>query len=129
MIDQLKISGYKNIEAFPNDGIYKELNNPLFTKTITEVAHLNKLNLNYGVLFDLKNGHRAYISSLGRLSWGNQHLNKWSYFKINVDFSDFSLESTYGLIDIKNMSFAIEIIISEISYSESIDYNNLTPIQ
>ncbi len=129
LIDQLKISGYKNIEAFPNDGIYKELNNPLFTKTITEVAHLNKLNLNYGVLFDLKNGHRAYISSLGRLSWGNQHLNKWSYFEINVDFSDFSLENTYGLIDIKNMSFAIEIIISEISYSESIDYNNLIPIQ
>ncbi len=122
---QLEIAGYINISTYTNN---KNSNNRLFENSITEVTHHNKANLNYGLLFDLKNGNRAYISSLGRLSWGNQNLNKWIYFEQEINFSDFSIDSTYSLINQENMKSSIEAIIKEISDAEKNGFMNLNPI-
>lgn len=118
IVNQLKNSGYNNFEIFSNDDKYKEISNKLFLEVITRITHLNENDINYGVSFDLKNGNRAYISGLGRLSWGNQTLDKWSDFDRRIDFSDFSSEHTYKLIDTKIMLIEVKLIISEIVIAE-----------
>lgn len=128
LMNQLKNAGYTNIEIYHNNGTSKDLKNPIFINAISQVTHFNKANLNHGFLFDLKNGNRAYISSLGRLSWGNQNLNKWIYFEQEINFSDFSIDSTYSLINQENMKSTIESIIKEISDSEKNGFMNLNPI-
>lgn len=125
IVNQLKVSGYNNIEIFSNDDNYKEISNKLFVEVITRITHLNENNINYGVSFDLKNGHRAYISGLRRLSWGNQTLGKWSDFDRRIDFSDFSSVQTYKLINTKTMLIEVRLIINEILIAEKNNFCTL----
>lgn len=127
MIDKLTID-YKNIEVYYDDESYKEIDDTPFIKAITEVTHLNKANLNYGILFDLKNGDRAYISGKYGLSWGNQSISKWKSFDNNIDFSNFSQDNTYKLIDTVYMKKIIESIINEILNSEKNNFSDLKRI-
>ncbi|MES2589615.1 MAG: PD-(D/E)XK nuclease family protein [Bacteroidota bacterium] len=129
LVHQIENSGYKISEIYPNDEAQKDLMNKPFKKTITEITHFNKSNLNHGILFDLKNGDRAYISSMDRLSWGNLTLNKWGLFKNekleNINFSDFSSENTFSLINKSNMENAVSKIIDEINESANNNFENL----
>jgi PD-(D/E)XK nuclease superfamily len=106
--DKLNIN-YNNVRLYSDK--HKE-----FHKTISEVTHENK-DINHGILFDFEDGKPAYISGLGKLSWGI--LNKeWFTFEDkyteDICFSEFSSENTYRLIDRENMEEVVESIINEI---------------
>lgn len=112
---------YKNVDFYTDE-------NEEFINTITAVTHTNK-DINHGVLFNLSNGKRAFISGLGKLSWGIIEPKKWKNFKDeileDVDFSNFSTENTYRLIDKKNIEKAIEIILNEISQEQKDNFKNM----
>ena len=109
---------YQNVNLYPND----------FDKTIGEVTHSSR-NENFGVMFDISNCKKAYISGLNVLSWGIVEPKKWMNFKTdileNICFYEFSTENTYRLIDDKNMESAIEQIITEISEEQKNNFENL----
>lgn len=101
-----------------------------FSKVIEEVTHQNK-DINYGILFNIEN-NKAYISGLGNLSWGIVNPKKWSNF-INeyledINFSDFSSQNTYNLIDRTNMINIVDKIIDEIRESINNDLESLKAI-
>ncbi len=101
-----------------------------FNKAIEGVAHHNK-EINHGLLFDI-NGQKAFISGFGKLSWGIVHPKKWTYFLNEnieeINFSDFSSESTYQVIGREKMIIAVETIIVEIIDSVNNDFKNLQTI-
>jgi len=109
---------YQAIEFYPNE----------FDKTIGEVTHHNK-DTNHGIIFNIEEGKKAYISNSGKLSWGIIEPKKWADFKDeileNISFSDFSTENTYRLIDKENMANAIEKILIEISEEQDSNFKNL----
>jgi len=113
---------YKNVDFFTED-------NDEFIKTITKITHLNK-DINHGVLFNLDEEIRAYVSGLGKLSWGILDTEKkWMNFKHetleNIIFSNFSTENTYRLIDIKNIEHAVERILKEILEEQKDNFRNM----
>lgn len=118
--EQLLENSYQNVILYPEG---KE-----FNKVITDITHKNK-DVNHGVLFDLKNGYRAYISGEGNLSWGVMSPKKWKWFKnptINeVNFSSFNSKYTYLLIDRDRMVSTAKEIIAEIAEEEENKLINL----
>ena len=98
-----------------------------FEQTITEVAH-NSKDVNYGFTFYVED-KKAYISGKGNLSWGLVNPKKWSNFNTEliegINFSEFSSECTYNLINRTNMNNAINLIIAEINKSVNNDFENL----
>jgi len=112
---------YKNVDFYTDE-------NDEFINTITAVTHTNK-DINHGVLFNLSNGKRAFISGLGKLSWGIIEPKKWKNFKNeildDIDFSNFSTENTFRLIDKKNIENAVEMIINEISQEQKDNFKNM----
>lgn len=124
LFEQLRSANYQP-ELYPAQSNVKETQDKLFTKTITEVTHLGK-DINHGILFDLRNGTRAYISGLGKLTWGIVEPKMWVNFENEVlqdiSFSSFSTENTYHLTDKRKMEYAIETIIGEIKEAQD---NNL----
>jgi len=114
---------FGGVSFFPN-GIVD------FNKAIEEVTHRNK-EINHGLLFDI-NGQKAFISGFGKLSWGIVHPKKWTYFLNEnieeINFSDFSSESTYQVIGREKMIIAVETIIVEIIDSVNNDFKNLQTI-
>lgn len=121
---ELQLQRYKDV------GFYPENND--FVKTIKQITHSVTIQvINYGILFDLKNGTRAYISGERELSWGiiEPHIST-GFVGENIEgisFSIFSSVNTYRLIDSAKMSEAIGLIIKEISDSESNGLKNLKP--
>jgi len=110
---------YSNVSFFPDE----------FEMAITKVTHKNA-NINLGVVFDVETNIKAYISSMGNLSWGILEPKKWTNFiteKLeNISFSDFATENTYRLIDEEYMASAVEVILNEISMAEKNNFNSLT---
>ncbi len=114
---------YKNVSFYADESL-------VFEKAIEAVTHQNKV-INHGILFDI-DGEKFYISGFGKISWGIVRPKRWANF-INeiiedINFSDFSSESTYLLIDRKNMMSAVKAIIDEISSSENNNFENLNSI-
>ena len=101
-----------------------------FNKAIEEVTHRNKY-INHGLLFEIED-KKAYISGLGKLSWGITNPKKWSNFideKIeDINFSEFASESTYNLIDKTNMILVVKKIIDEINEMVSKNFELLKTI-
>lgn len=122
VIKQLLENGYQNVVLYP-DG--KE-----FNEAITKITHKNK-DINHGVLFDSKNGKRAYICGKGDLSWGVESPKTWKQFKADaindINFSIFNSKCTYQLIDRKGMEYAIKEITDEIISEEACQFINLKP--
>jgi hypothetical protein len=112
---------YTNVTFYPEEG-------DEFDKTITEITHESK-DINYGILFHFKNGQRAYISGLNKLSWGMVAPKQWTNFDTdileNISFSDFSGENTYRLMNKKNMEEAIGAILNEVSLAQKRNFANL----
>lgn len=110
-----------------NVSFYIDREDYSFEKAIDEVTHHNK-DINHGLLFDIGD-KKAYISGLGKLSWGIMHPKKWTNFmneKIeDINFSVFSSESTYNLIDKTKMTDAVKYIIDEIIESINSDFQTL----
>lgn len=110
-----------------NVSFYIDREDYSFEKAIDEVTHHNK-DINHGLLFDIGD-KKAYISGLGKLSWGIMHPKKWTNFmneKIeDINFSVFSSESTYNLIDKTKMTDAVKYIIDEIIESRNNDFQTL----
>lgn len=101
-----------------------------FKKAVEKVTHQSK-EINHGLLFDIRD-KKGYISGLGKLSWGIENPKKWSNFKNecleDIDFSDFSSENTYLLIDRTNMVNAVGYIIDEINVEANNSFENLRTI-
>lgn len=101
-----------------------------FKKAVEKVTHQNK-EINHGLLFDIRD-KKVYISGLGKLSWGIVNPKKWSNFNNecleDIDFSDFSSENTYLLIDRTNMVNAVGYIIDEINVEANNSFENLRTI-
>ena len=101
-----------------------------FKKAVEKVTHQNK-EINLGLLFDIRD-KKVYISGLGKLSWGIVNPKKWSNFNNecleDIDFSDFSSENTYLLIDRTNMVNAVGYIIDEINVEANNSFENLRTI-
>ncbi len=112
--------------TYNNVRLYSDKNTE-FHKTISEVTHENK-DINHGILFDFEDGITAYVSGLGRLSWGIVNKEWFTFENKNIDdicFSEFASENTYSLIDKKNMEDAVNIIINEILEKQKEKYLNL----
>ncbi|RZK27186.1 MAG: hypothetical protein EOO43_00365, partial [Flavobacterium sp.] len=127
LYNQLDSANYNTLEVYPKSN----LNNPgdeLFKSIISEVATLNK-DINHGIVFDLKNGTKAYISSFGKLTWGIVEPKMWADFEskllADISFSNFTTENTYNLIDKEQMKIAVKAIIEEISEAENNTLLNL----
>lgn len=101
--------------------------NDNFSKTIEDITHRN-IDINHGITFRVKDIF-FYVSGLGKLSWGIESPKKWSYFFNesieNINFSNFSTDNTYNLINRNNMEKAIELIISEINAAIKDDFKTL----
>lgn len=112
---------YNNVDFYTDE-------NDEFINTITAITHANK-DINHGVQFNLSNGKRAFISGLGKLSWGIIEPKNWKNFKDeileDIDFSNFSTENTYRLIDKKNIEKAVEVILNEISQEQKDNFKNM----
>lgn len=102
-----------------------------FSKAIGEITHNHK-DINIGILFDLKNGTKSYISCLGNLSWGILDPKMWSDFKDssleNINFSEFSSDNSYQLINDVKMNKIVFLIVNEIAEAETTNLNNLQPL-
>lgn len=126
----LKTAEFDDIEIFPHSES-KKVDDKLFIKVITDITYYNK-DINHGILFKLKDGTRAYISGLGKLSWGIVEPKTWANFESetieDICFSDFSTKNTYNLIDKKDMTTAVESILDEISEAQNNNFQNLKPI-
>lgn len=111
-------SEYKNVSLYPDN----------IEKKIGEITH-NNSDINIGILFDIDDNKKAYISSLGNLNWGILEPKKWMNFNgeitENISFSDFSTENTFRLIDKQNTEKAIDCILKEIKAEKENDLNNL----
>ena len=111
-------SEYKNVSLYPDN----------IEKQIGEITH-NNSDINIGILFDIDNNKKAYISSLGNLNWGILEPKKWMTFNgeitENISFSDFSTENTFRLIDKQNTEKAIDCILKEIKAEKENELNNL----
>lgn len=98
-----------------------------FKNAIAVVTHKNK-DINHGIVFNIGD-KKAYISGLGKLSWGIEEPKKWSNFKNesieDINFSDFSSKSTYYLIDKAKMKNAVTIILEEIEESIKCNFETL----
>lgn len=98
-----------------------------FEKAVERVTHRNE-ELNFGVVFYVRD-QQVYISGLGKLSYGLVDTNLWSPF-INetitdINFSDFSSDNTYSLINRNYMNNAVNRIIEEIIISKDCNFENL----
>ncbi|MFY8066245.1 MAG: PD-(D/E)XK nuclease family protein [Flavobacterium sp.] len=95
-------------------------------KTVDIVVNKSK-ELNYGYTFKIDN-KLAYISGLGKISWGLVSPKKWIDIKEenieNINFYDFSSDATFLLIDRLNMFNAIKKIIEEINDSRRNNFLN-----
>lgn len=113
---------FMEVNLFPGPSI----NNIDFVRAITEITHNNK-ETNHGIKFRYNNID-LYISGKGKLSYGIVH-EKWSNFKSqeieDINFTLFSSESTYSLINEAGREKAIDLIIKEIKESINIDFDNL----
>ena len=106
--EELEKNEFKNIVFYTTDS-------DVFEKTITDVSHKGK-KPNYGLKFNL-NDYSGYISGENNLSWGIFE-NPKKYFSFEndemlkqINFSDFSTENTYKLIDIEERKkIILEII-------------------
>jgi hypothetical protein len=111
-------SEYENVSLYPDD----------IEKQISEITHNNR-DINIGILFDIDDNKKAYISSLGNLNWGILEPKKWMIFNgeitENIRFSDFSTENTFRLIDKQNIEKTIDCILKEIKAEKENDLNNL----
>lgn len=98
-----------------------------FNKIITIVTHHEK-EANHGLVFKINNNN-AYISGLGKLSWGIVEPKRWTNFcdkdVAEINLSDFSLECTFQLVDKSKMTEVIQIILTEISNSANKKFENL----
>lgn len=114
-------------EAYPAQSDVKNTRDKLFEKTVTEVSHLGR-DINHGILFDLRNGTRAYISGLGNLTWGIVEPKMAVPFRNealqDIVFSNFSTANTYRLIDKRKMEHAVEAIIGEIINAQEKSLDN-----
>ena len=126
----LKTEEYDDIEIYPH-GETKNIDDKMFLNEITNITHYCK-DINHGILFKLKDGTRAYISGLGKLSWGIVEPKAWANFENetieNICFSDFSTKNTYHLIDKNNMTIAVESILNEIREAQNNNFKNLKSI-
>lgn len=111
---------YDNVSFYPTD----------FVKLMDEVTHKNA-DKNMGILFDIEQDKRAYISSQGKLSWGLLEPKKWADFKNeyteDICFSNFSTENTFRLIDKQNTENTIDCILNEIKEEKENNFKNLRP--
>ncbi|RZK39903.1 MAG: hypothetical protein EOO90_17155 [Pedobacter sp.] len=119
---QKRMSGaFKNVELY-NEG------NLEFSVLVTKISHHN-LEINHGILFDLENGQKAYISGLGNLSWGTLSPKLWSKFENktleDINLAEFSTDNTYNLINKENMESAIDEIVNEILDVQNNNFINL----
>lgn len=97
-----------------------------FNKIISKVTHYEE-KINHGVVFKIKK-KELYISGENRLSWGLIEPKKWTNFysdnAADINLSDFSIESTYQLIDKTKMAKVIQEMLFEISCSLKNDFEN-----
>lgn len=112
-------------KEFNNVRFYPDKNSD-FHNIITLVSHQNK-NINHGILFNIDSEDSFYISGLGDLSWGI-HEKGWFAFENkdieNINFSDFSSNNTYNLIDTEKMKTTVKLIIDEILEEKRNDFIN-----
>lgn len=113
--------------VFRNVALYNE-ENLKFDILITKISHHN-LEINHGILFDLENGQKAYISGLGNLSWGTVNPKLWSKFENktleNINLAEFSTDNTFNLINVQSMESAIHAIVNEILDVQNNNFINL----
>lgn len=115
-------SGFQCVSFFADGNID-------FNTAIERITHQNK-EINHGLTFEIGD-KKAYISGLGKLSWGIVNPKKWTNFNddiADISFSDFSSGSTYSLIEKTTMINAVGMIIDEIKASEKRGFENLRTI-
>lgn len=126
--ERLVAEGYQNVGFYVNEE--NEIDNGAidFRGVVFQITHKSK-NLKHGVLFNLKNGVRAFISGWGYMSWGLVSPNEIKQFEnesiSNINFANFETEETYQLINQEKMKVVVGNIIDRIVYVEKSDFDTL----
>lgn len=117
--EQLKREKYNSVSFFTEKNEKKE-------DTIVKVTHFNK-PVNHGILFDLKNGEKAYISGENILSWGkiDEEWFEFNHEKISgISLSTFTDVNSFNLIDENKMKEMVKLIVDEIIEEEKNNFPN-----